>query len=145
MSKGLGFHSVTGKDGKPNPVGLDGVFEAYCPPYYRSMDEAIDAFIEKKFGSGNPFAADYEGVMPFKDWAKIQPHYKRPSKATVDQVKALCSYVYETHGRIPATFDTMLVPIWLQAHHLDLDFYDKYYPREMVTEAQRRHMELWHK
>jgi hypothetical protein len=39
----------------------------------------------------------------------------------------------------------MLVPIWLQVHHLDLDFYDKHYPREMVTEAQRHHMELWHK
>jgi hypothetical protein len=39
----------------------------------------------------------------------------------------------------------MLVPIWLQVHHLDLDFYKKYYPNEMVTEAQRRHMGLWHK
>ena len=145
MSKGLGFRSVTGKNGKPNPVGLDGVFEAYCPPYYRSMDEAVDAFVAKKFGSGAPYAADYEGVVPFKDWTKVQPHYHHPSKASLDMVKAFCSYVYETYGRFPATFDTMLVPIWLQVHHLDLDFYKKYYPHEMVTEAQRRHMRLWHK
>jgi len=145
LSKGLGFRSVTDKDGKPNPVGLDGVFEAYCPPYYRSMDEAIDAFVDRKFGSGAPYSADYKGVAPFKDWPGIQPHYHHISKASLDQVKAFCSYVYETHGRFPVTFDTMLIPIWLQVHHLDLDFYEKYYPREMVTEVQRRHMEGWHK
>ena len=145
LSKGLGFRSVTDKEGKPNPVGLDGVFEAYCPPYYRSMDEAIDAFVDKKFGSGAPYSADYKGVAPFKDWPGIQPHYHRISKASLDQVKAFCSYVYETHGRFPVTFDSVLIPIWLQVHHLDLDFYDKYYPKEMVTEVQRRHIELWHK
>ena len=52
---------------------------------------------------------------------------------------------YETYGRFPATYDTMLVPIWLQVHHLDIDFYEEYYPGEIVTEAQRRHIELWHK
>lgn len=145
MSKGLGFRSLAGKDGKPNPVGLDGVFEAYCPPYYQSMDEAIDAFVDQKFGSRGTFSADYEGVAPFKDWPEIQPHYHKPSQLSIDQVKAFCSYVHETYGRFPATFDTMLVPIWLQVHHLDLDFYDKYYPKEMVTEVQRRHTELWHK
>jgi len=144
MSKGLGFRSVTDRDGKPNPVGLDGVFPAYCPPYFGSMGEAIDAFVEQKFGSGAPYAADYKGVAPLKDWAKVQPHYHHPSKASLDQVKAYCNYVYETYGRFPATSDTKLVPIWLQAHHLDLDFYDKHHPREMVTEAQRRHVERWH-
>jgi len=106
MSKGLGFRTVEGKDGKLNPVGLDGIFEAYCPPFYRSMDEAIDAFVDKKFGSGAPFAADYKGVVAFKDWHRIQPEYHHPSKACIDLVKACCGYVYETYGRFPATFDT---------------------------------------
>ncbi len=43
MSKGLGFRAQIGKDGRPNPVGLDKVFEAYCPPYYKDMNEAVDA------------------------------------------------------------------------------------------------------
>ena len=34
ISKGLGFRSQIGRDGRPNPVGLDGIFEAYCPPFY---------------------------------------------------------------------------------------------------------------
>ncbi|MFC2002341.1 hypothetical protein ACFLV4_00070 [Chloroflexota bacterium] len=145
MSKGLGFHSVTDQDGKSNPVGLDGVFEAYCPPYYRNMDEAVEAFVARKFGSGGLFSADYEGLAPFKDWKEMQPLYHHPSQTSIDQVKAFCSYVYETYGRFPATLDTMMVVIWLQVHHLDLEFYDKYYPREMVTEVQRHHMGLWHK
>ena len=30
----------------PGPVGRDGVFEAFCPPYYPDMDAAVDAAIE---------------------------------------------------------------------------------------------------
>ena len=135
MSAGLGFRSVADKNDKPNPVGLDGVFEGYCPPYYGSMGEAVEAFAEKKFGSGSLYSAEYDGLLPFKDWKKVQPHYHHPSRTSIEQVKAFCNYVYETYGRFPATFDTMLVPIWLQAHHLELDFYKKYYPGEMVTEV----------
>jgi hypothetical protein len=39
----------------------------------------------------------------------------------------------------------MQVPVWLQVHHLDLEFYDKLYPKNMVTEQQRQHMKVWHK
>jgi hypothetical protein len=28
-----------------NPIGLDGIFESYCPPYFRSMDAAVDAVL----------------------------------------------------------------------------------------------------
>ena len=145
MSKGLGFRPQIGKDGRPDPVGLDGVYEAYCPPYYKNMNEAVDAFVEKKFGPGGTFTAEYKGVTAFKDWKAIQPDYNRPSKLSIDQVKSICNYVYETYGRIPATYDTKLLPVWLQVHHLDLDFYDKHFARGIVTEAQRRHMQLWHK
>ncbi|MCK4721992.1 MAG: hypothetical protein KAT75_01750, partial [Dehalococcoidia bacterium] len=145
LSKGLGFRFQTGKDGKPNPVGLDGVFEAYCPPYYNSIDEAIDTFIEKKYGSGGHLVPEYKGVRPFKDWQAIQPELEKPSKLSIEQVKSFCNYVYETYGRIPATYDTKVLPVWLQAHHLDIDFYDKHFTKEIVTEAQRHHMQLWHK
>src|SRR5262249_39214667 len=28
-----------------NPVGLDGVFQAYCPPYFPTMDAAVEAVL----------------------------------------------------------------------------------------------------
>ena len=145
MSKGLGFRSQIGKDGKPNPVGLDKVFEAYCPPYYKDMNEAVDAFVDKKFGRGGSHTAEYKGVESFKDWKTIQADFTIPSKTSIDQVKAICTYVYETYGRFPATTDTKLLPVWLQVHHLDLDFYDKNFAEGIVTKAQRQHMQLWHK
>lgn len=144
LSKGLGFRGVADKAGKANPVGLDGVFEAFCPPYYRDMDEAVEAFVTMKFGPGGLFSADYRGRVAFKAWPKIQPRYHHPSPTSISQVKAVCRHVYETYGRFPATLDTKLIPIWLQVHHLELDFYQAHYPPEMVTEAQRHHLARWH-
>jgi hypothetical protein len=145
MSKGLGFRAQIGKDGRPNPVGLDKIFEAYCPPYYKDMNEAVDAFVEKKFGGGGSHTAEYKGTTSFKDWKTIQSDFNIPSKTSIDQVKAICTYVYETYGRFPATTDTKSLPVWLQVHHLDLDFYDKNFAKGIVTKAQRQHMQLWHK
>jgi hypothetical protein len=145
MSKGLGFRPQIGQDGRPNPVGLDGFFEAYCPPYYASMDEAVEAFLEKKYGSCGTYTSNYQGVIGFKNWPTIQPDYNIPSKQSIAQVKAFFTYLYETYGRIPVTSDTKLLPVWLQVHHLELVFYDKYFDRSLVTEEQRHHMQLWHK
>jgi hypothetical protein len=145
MSKGLGFRAQIGKDGRPNPVGLDKIFEAYCPPYYKDMNEAVDAFVEKKFGGGGSHTAEYKGTTSFKDWKAIQSDFNIPSETSIGQVKAICTYVYETYGRFPATTDTKSLPVWLQVHHLDLDFYDKNFAKGIVTKAQRQHMQLWHK
>ena len=144
MSKGLGFRSQKGTDGRSNPVGLDGFFEAFCPPYYKNMDDAVDAFLEKKYGSGAPYTSDYKGVTAFRDWPAIQPDYLRPSKLSIDQVKSLLNYLFETYGRIPVTADTKLLPVWLQVHHLDLDFYNKHFDSSSISEAQKNHMQLWH-
>lgn len=144
-SKGLGFRSNKTKDGKVNPIGLDGIFEAYCPPYYKNMEDAIDAFIDKKYGSNGVYSAGRKGLTPFKDWKKVQPDFNMPSKLSIDQVKAYFSYLYDTYGRVPATFDTKLLPVWLQVHHLDIEFYDKYFPPEIITQEHRNHIKTWHK
>jgi hypothetical protein len=41
----LGFTIVEPQEepGLPNPVGFDRVFQGYCPPYFESMDAAVDA------------------------------------------------------------------------------------------------------
>jgi hypothetical protein len=146
MGKGLGFRTVKDKEGNPNPVGLDEVFEAYCPPYYKSMDDAVDAFIEKIGGLASPIGPDYDGVLPFEPgyWRNNRPQYARPSQKHIDMVKAFCSYVYDTYGRIPATFSSKTIPIWLQVHHANTDFYEKHFAKGMVTDTHRKHMELWH-
>jgi hypothetical protein len=45
----MGFRIVAaeGGSGFGNPIGLDGVFEASCPPYYPTMDAAVDALFSR--------------------------------------------------------------------------------------------------
>jgi hypothetical protein len=147
MGKGLGFRAVEDKEGNLNPVGLDGVFEAYCPPFYKSMDDAIDALFKKMFGSTCTWGCDYDGVLPFdkRFWEKIRPAIHRPTERQTDMIKSFCNYVYDTYGRIPATANAKSIPIWLQVHHLDIDFYETYYAAGMVTKAQKDHMKIWHR
>ncbi len=128
-----------------NPVGLDGFIESYQPPYYNSMDDVVDAFVEKKFGSGGVFAADCRTAVPFGDWGKVQPGYPVPSEQVIQITMDYCNYVWDTFGRFPATFDTIVMPEWLQVHHLEEEFYDKYGLDKLLNETHRKHMELWHK
>jgi len=146
MSRGLGFHAVKDNEGNLNPVGLDGVFEAYCPPYYKSVNDAIDSFFEKIGGTESPIGPEYNGVLPFAPgyWKKNRPAYSRPLIEDIEIVKAFCNYVYDTYGKIPATFSSKTIPIWLQVHHANTDFYEKYYAGGIITEAHKNHMKLWH-
>src|SRR5262249_44259004 len=45
VMQALGFRMVGAADQQAcaNPVGLDGVLEGFCPPYFPSMDAAVDA------------------------------------------------------------------------------------------------------
>jgi hypothetical protein len=49
--KGLGFQFVENDRWvTPNPVGLNGVYEALCPPNYPDMFAATEVFVKGKFG-----------------------------------------------------------------------------------------------
>jgi len=135
--RGLGFRFVTPKDGQPVPVGRDGVFEAYCPPYYKSMDEAVEAWIRDKQKYWEK--AEY----PYKD-KKIIEKVVFPSERTVRIVKDVCNYIYDTYGRFPAFIESMFHRVQAQAHHLDLEFYDKYFKEGAYSETHRDHFKLWH-
>lgn len=146
----MGFRYNMAKEGSGallnmNPVGLDGFIESYQPPYYKSMDDVVDAFVEKKFGQGGVFAPDCSSPVPFGDWEKVQPGYAVPSEQAIQITKDYCNYIFDTFGRFPATFDTIVMPEWLQVHHLEEEFYDKYGLGKLVNETQRKHMRLWHR
>jgi len=116
----------------PNPVGIDGLLEGFCPPY-KTIDEAVDAIAELKWGSTSGLygSAGYDLPRPgFYD-------------DIVDITKAYCNYVYETYGRLPKYADAMFIPMLLQVHHLDQEYYEKHFP-EYVTQAERDHRANWH-
>lgn len=66
------------------------------------------------------------------------------SEEAIACTKDICNYIYETYGRFPAHVDAMYVPgVWVQAHHLDLEYYDKLFVGG-YTETQADHQQLWH-
>jgi len=135
--RGLGFRFVESKEGELVPVGRDGVFEAYCPPYYKSMDEAVENWIKDKQRYWE------EAELPYKD-RKIIEKVVFPSETTVQIVKDVCNYIYETYGRFPAFIEPMFHRVQAQAHHLDLEFYDTYYKEGTYSDTHRDHFKLWH-
>jgi hypothetical protein len=149
LAKGLGFRFVTGKGGSkkgiPTPVGLEGILESYCPPFYPNMDAAVDAVVEGKFATGGLYDPNASGDSAFQRHREVVADVPRYSDALVQCVKDICNYIYDTYGRFPSHVDAITTPgCWVQAHHLDLDFYDQFYKEGAYTQTQGNHMELWH-
>ena len=140
---GLGFRfDIDDRWSFPNPTGLAGVMEGYCPPHYPDIRSAVDAVCERKFGSGGPFHPDTSG--PWKDTPLVRGAAQVHDERFRQCVTLQAQYVYDTFGKIPATTPSMFVMTYLQAHHLDLEFYDKFYEPGAYLETHARHMERWH-
>jgi hypothetical protein len=120
-------------------VGVDGHYEAFSPPYYADMHEAVDAFLEAKW-------SHYESDVPkpYLEPDKAMQGIPRPDDETIAIVKDFCQYVYDAYGRFPANLDPMYQRLVCQVQHLDPDFYDEYYPPGAITEQHTRHFERWH-
>jgi hypothetical protein len=141
--EGLGFRFVHDERWTlPNPVGLDGHFEGLCPPYVSNMREAVDIFMQRKFGPKGAYDPSTPGA--WKDATAVKKGVTPYSEEFIDCMSTVAQYVYDTYGKFPNTFTTMVLPGYVQAVHLDTDFYDAHYQpgAYLVTHAQ--HMERWH-
>ena len=126
----------------PNPTGLEGVMEGYCPPHYPDMQAAVEAVCERKFGPGGPFHSETPG--PWKDSRKVRAAAQGHDERFRECVAHQAQYVYDTFGKFPGTVPSMFLIMYLQAHHLDLDFYDKFYKPGAYLKTHATHMERWH-
>lgn len=105
--------------GCPNPVGLDGHLEGACPPYYPTIDAAIDSIIAQKYGLDGRYSAEREFADIFKPglagkFVEEAPHL---TDEAIDCTRDICNYLYNTYGRFPAHVDAIFVPgVWIQAH-----------------------------
>jgi hypothetical protein len=128
----------------PIPLGLehDGevLLKPYCPPYYKSMGEAVLAFIDDKFARIKEGAA----AGNWKDPQAIVASIPQFSDECIAATIAYCEYIYNRYGRFPAYNGAFRMTLAHQAHHLDLEFYDQFYKRGAYTQTQARHMEQWH-
>jgi hypothetical protein len=140
---GLGFrYDTDDRWPYPNPTGLDGVMEGYCPPHYPDMRAAVEALCQRKFGPGGPFHPDTPG--PWKDSRKVRSAARVHDERFEECVAFQAQYLYDTFGKFPATVPAMFLIMYLQAHHLDLDFYDEFYEPGAYLKTHAAHMERWH-
>jgi hypothetical protein len=141
---GLGFRYDTDERWPlPNPTGLKGVLEGHCPPHYSDMRSAVEAIVERKFGHGGPFHPDTPG--PYKDTRKVRSSAQPHSEEFKECATVTAQYIYDTFGKFPGTVPSIFLMPYLQAHHLDLDFYDNFFKPGSYLETHANHMELWHR
>jgi hypothetical protein len=153
---GLGFRMVEPKTlspmppvpaSQPNPVGIDGVLEGLCPPYVKSMDEAVDRILEDKYGpngcygDADLFSRPYRNPADGEAYLREGTHF---SPRAIEYTKEICNYLYDTYGRFPAHVDAYYTPgMWLQFSHLEMEYYDRFFRPEQYT-RQAEHDALWH-
>ncbi len=137
--EGLGFRFAEAADGTTHPVGRDGHFEAFCPPYHATMGDAVDAFMQVKWA-----AFEQDVPKPYLEPDAVVSAVPRPHPDTVELVKAYCEYVHGTYGRFPLGIDPMYQRLTVQAQHADPDFYARFYPPGALTGQHLDHFARWH-
>jgi hypothetical protein len=115
------------------------------PPYYDSFDAAVDHLVDVKFGAAGTYCGDKMEAARYSEAGKFADGGIPASKQVAIQVtKDVLRYCWETYGRFPLKYDAVTFPLTVQYHHLDIDFYDKYYRPEHLTDLHRQHLSYWH-
>jgi len=131
----------------PYPLGLERngtvLLEPHCPPYYPSMEAAVHAFVERKFGSRGVFRGGAT-LSSWRDPEGATVEIPAPSESAIEATVAYCEYIYGRYGRFPAYSAPFRTVLGYQATHVDVDFYDRFYHPEALTDTQRQHPARWH-
>jgi len=140
---GLGFRfTQDDRWALPNPVGLDGHYEALCPPFYPDMRTAVRAFVARKFGPGGAYDPSIPG--PWKDSAKVRGSVEPYTDEFVACLSEVAQYIHDTYGRFPSTFPTIALSGYVQAVHIDTDYYDTHFQPGAYLPSHKQHWQRWH-
>jgi hypothetical protein len=142
----LGFRFAPAENSTmANPIGLDGIFHAHCPPYFSSMDDAVDAVLTPLLRTPQARSSPAPDAIPYL--ISDTQHWDNTVAVSDDGIactKAICNYIYETYGRFPGGSDAMHLMWVMQAHHLDTDFYDRFYRPGAYGPTHAAHQDTWH-
>lgn len=127
----------------PVAIGLeregDVLLKPFCPPYYKDMEEAVLAFVAYKFAPGMGTFRDGGVATGWKDAATVQAGIPNYPDRTIAATIAYCDYVHRCFGDFPGSTGPFCTVLAYQAHHVDTDFYDRFYRPEALTQSHRQH------
>jgi hypothetical protein len=140
---GLGFRfDEDERWSMPNPTGLPGVFEAFCPPHFPDMRAAVEALAERKFGPGGVYNPETPG--PWTESDRIRGAAEPYSEEFKACVAHQAQYILDSFGKFPGSVPTLFVMNYVQAQHLDTDFYDRFFKPGAYLETHADHLRAWH-
>jgi hypothetical protein len=134
-----------GSPGLPVPVavGLERegnvLLKPFCPPYYKDMEEAVRAFVAYKFAPVTGTFRDGGSATGWKDAPAVQAGIPNYPEHTIEATIAYCDYIHRRYGRFPASTGPFRTLLAYQAHHVDPDFYDRFYRPEAFTSLHHSH------
>ena len=72
--------------------------------------------------------------------SKAAPH----TQQFKDLLTLQATYIDDTFGKFPGTVPTVWIMNYLQAQHIDLEYYDEVLTSSAYLSTHREHMSLWH-
>jgi hypothetical protein len=119
------------------PLGLehDGkvLLKCYSPPYFPSMEAAVRAVVDYKFGAKGIFRRDQKYSWKENFGKSLGPVSEKAIQATI----AYCDYVWKRYGRFPALLPAFHTVVGFQVTRLDPEFYEKFYGAGILPENAR--------
>src|SRR5262249_40867469 len=124
----------------PYPVGLERegevLLKPFCPPYFKTMADAVRTVAELKFGANGIF----RGATRGGGWARpaeVVQFVPPVSEPTIQATINYCEYLWNRYGRFPVYMPPYRTVLGYQACHLDREFYEKFYRPEALSERVR--------
>jgi hypothetical protein len=122
------------------PVGLEQdnqvLLKPFCPPYYKSMEDAVRAFVQTKFGEDGAYRGGVQ-QSAWRDPVAFVAKVPAPSPEAVRATMAYCDYVLRRYGRFPSYTAPFRTVIGFQVCRVDVDFYDRFYEPEALPDSVR--------
>jgi hypothetical protein len=98
--------------------------------------------VQRKFGPDGTYDKDTGG--PYRRSSEIKATVHPYTQAQIDCIGEMAQHIYRTYGRFPVRYPTILLRIYVQAHHLELEFYDQFFNSGAYLRTHAEHMERWH-
>jgi hypothetical protein len=106
------------------------------------MRAAVEAFAQRKFGPGGPFHSETPG--PWKESDRVRGSALVHSEEFKECVTLQAQYIQDRFGKFPGTVPSIFCLMYLQAHHLDLEFYDYHFKPGAYLSTHAEHTAQWH-